>query len=382
VSTQGKGTKKRKKGKVIESTVVMSDTIINDTNGPERPEHFGLNCMIRMWFATAIRRRSFDLMAKAAALAKRAGISMDDVFRDDSLGREKIMHGVPMDGMGFLAQVMFMPSDTQQVTGSRLRWSELPEALLLAAEGCKTESQSKSLLGHSGNQEPEDWNQEPEDLSHLGNRWIIIREIHCGISRYFVSPAFERDIVTWSAVDETYKANKRSVLSLIFTKIESKESVLKAMNQQVALHAKPNMPAVASKFSATVMLSPTCSPDLKMSRAQVERTALVDPTSKNVDTFNWGAVAAANKGAAASPPTVASSIQQCDVLECHCNMNLNHVFLFTELLLEAHDPNVDTPFITSTSQTTPALMQQWLESAYGGNDMADELDCLIDLLGG
>ena len=55
---------------------------------------------------------------------------------------------------------------------------------------------------------------EEDDLSHLGERWLMVCYMMRGHTRYLVSPAFSRDIASWSALQQTWDANQREVATL------------------------------------------------------------------------------------------------------------------------------------------------------------------------
>jgi hypothetical protein len=68
----------------------------------------------------------------------------------------------------FLPPLLLTPKQEQEVSGPRLTWDEVPVQI--------------------------------RGASLLADRWILVRDNSKGISRFFVSPAFERDIVPWSKV--------------------------------------------------------------------------------------------------------------------------------------------------------------------------------------
>lgn len=153
-------------------------------------------------------RRSFSLLDRASSLACRCGIQMDQVFCGDN--------GFPLaatsvDGcreMSFLPNIILKPSREQHVAGARLTLDEVPHDLLATA---------------SRNTE---------------TRWICIREMKCGISRYYVSEAMERDVASWDLVQETWKANKIEVNALWMPEGE-KSKFSRGFNQQIAIHKEP-----------------------------------------------------------------------------------------------------------------------------------------------
>ena len=339
ISNQGKGNKKRRRPQETDSAAMLSQRAITDTKGMVRSEHFGLSALVRSWFATAVRRRSFGLLAKAALTAKKAGIPMNDMFNE----------GAEDNGMAFFPSLILQSSPS--VCGPRLKWSELPESLVRAAGAVSTKNSSSSESGSA----------KAEDMSHLGSRWILIREINCGLSRYFTSPAFERDIVPWETIDQTFKANKQEVKSLLMVpSSETKSNYVDYLSHQISIHSKPNMPIRASKFQAAVRLSPTAMPGLKVTRTD------------------------ATGGERGTP----LSIQQAEVVGCIVPRSPNIMLVYTEFLLQEDGSGASGA--TSAANLSQDTMQQpdggeWVRPPLDlGTDVpnGDDLDSLMELLNG
>jgi hypothetical protein len=145
--------------------------------GIEQRDHYGLRYLIHSWISFAIRRRSFSLLSRASKLAAQLGISMDDIF---------------CTSMGFLPDILLTTAQQQTLSPlTQLHWEDIP-VRLLEATGSSNES------GPSSRDE----------------RWIWIREMDKGMSRYLLSDAFARDVASLQLVNETWQRNERAVVDL------------------------------------------------------------------------------------------------------------------------------------------------------------------------
>jgi Fungal Zn(2)-Cys(6) binuclear cluster domain len=217
-SRQGQGrTKKRARTKLSEDAVISTEV------GTHKPNHHGLQYLIRSWVSLALRRRNFGLLARAGMIADRSGISMDQILCEYGTRR----------GMDFLYTILLTPAPQQVVLGSRLSWSEVPQTTLVAA-GCvgATDGINDPIVAH---------------------RWIWIREIRQGISRYLCTPAFERDIADWSLIQQTYQENKKSVVELFLAPADIAKHT-KALAHQIALYSTPGLPRTSSRMKNRVKL--------------------------------------------------------------------------------------------------------------------------------
>ena len=145
--------------------------------------HYGLKCLLRSFVALAMRRRNLSLLERACSIATQCGMTMDDLLCETNTQR----------GMDFLYPILLTPSVEQKVVGDRIPWNEIPPNLLQA-------------IGCAGANE--------KGGANIAHRWIWVREIRRGISRFTVTPAFERDIVPWKHMQSTYLANQKSVVEL------------------------------------------------------------------------------------------------------------------------------------------------------------------------
>ena len=246
------------------------------------PNHFGLRHLLRTWLAFAIKRRSFSLLAKASTLAARTGITMDNILcgEDDSVsvlsggggaahvgefGGETSAESDPTDTtspslpntsssaaagltepMNFLLPALLTPASCQHLESTPLSWAELP-AELLTATGCRVP------LTHAGDGIINDI------APILGSRWIFVRWLHQGRSRYFVSPAFERDIVSWATVQSTWNANNREVTGLFVPRSEMPTHTRGIMHQ-FAIHPRAGMPMRANRYKTKIKVRAAVAP--------------------------------------------------------------------------------------------------------------------------
>jgi Fungal Zn(2)-Cys(6) binuclear cluster domain len=217
-SRQGQGrNKKRARSKVSEDATISTEV------GTLKPNHYGLQYLVRSWVALALRRRNFGLLARAGMIADRSGISMDQIFCENGNQR----------GMDFLYSLLLTPAPNQQVLGNRLSWSEIPHGMLVAT-GCvgATDRLNDPIVA---------------------DRWIWIREIRHGVSRYLVTPAFDRDIADWNLIQQTYRENDKSVVELFLNPTEIGKHT-KAFAHQISLHATPDLAPRSSRMRSKVKL--------------------------------------------------------------------------------------------------------------------------------
>jgi len=271
------------------------------------PMHYGIRFLIRSWVSFAVRRRSFILLSRAALLASRLGLTMDDVMcekdvvvatdsaDDDSVsaaaaaaaevaaaaaaaasgstpcGGSKAYHQDPVD---FLFPALFTPADQQDLGDTRLRWSEIPSDLLASA-GCCAESaglgapadvvmdcqrRKEEEAKVKSSQNAADFASVVEDKDEqeilaplMRERWIFVREMNRGKSRYFCSPAFERDVASWESIQDAWVKNDQEVITL-FHPPGDKAPYVRALMHQITLHEKANVPPRASCCSSKILV--------------------------------------------------------------------------------------------------------------------------------
>lgn len=77
----------------------------------------------------------------------------------------------------------------------------------------------------------------PNDMR---NRWIIIRETHRGVTQFYCSPAFERNVLCWEHISQIYEENLADINSLIFVKDDFRK-FLACNAHQISLHSTEGM---------------------------------------------------------------------------------------------------------------------------------------------
>jgi len=193
-------------------------------------DHFGLQHLVRKWIALAIKRRSFHLWTRAGSLAVTCGISMDDILCD-------VVDGSPTSsansssggrqGMDFLYPFLLTPKEEQKVLGSPLQAGHIPASLWKAIGISYDENDT---AGHEG---------------ALRDRWIYVREINKGISRFYVSPGFAQNVgVTREMMERTYQANQMDVSGLYMATEQKEEGALqhvRGIAYQMAVHSRPGI---------------------------------------------------------------------------------------------------------------------------------------------
>eukprot|EP00970_Alexandrium_tamarense_P017689 scaffold10726_cov182-Alexandrium_tamarense.AAC.3 len=192
--------------------VTPEDAIGNHITGQKLPclqNHYGLQCQIREWISMALVRRSFALLSKASSLANRCGISMDRILCgvveevEKKGGAEKKTKGgckMNVGGkMNYLLSVFLEPR-TAQVVPMEQREMLVPTLppSLLSLVGCQACPTFK--------------------CRDVGNRWIVIRETNCGVTRFYASPAFERNLLCWRHISQIFEDNLADGFSLMFAK--------------------------------------------------------------------------------------------------------------------------------------------------------------------
>jgi len=223
------------------------------------PAHFGLRTMLRSWVATAIRKRSFALLGKAAKVALKCGISMDMLFCGENGNGITKDDKSNQNGMSFLPPLLFQSAVQQIVIGPTMTFDEITPQLLHAVR-------CGSAVTSEGSTEGE---------RSIANRWISVRSINRGVTRWYVTPAFDRTITSrrdvQSAAEEWHQQRKDNdssqqsnrppqpkrefdVLDL-FLPGREKNRVLRMLMKQFAMYPKPDMPLRPS-FLERVMIRP------------------------------------------------------------------------------------------------------------------------------
>jgi len=171
--------------------------------------HYGVRYLLRSWISFAFTRRSLALLHKAAGLAQTIGLKMDDLLLDIEDGEGRCVQR----GMDLLYPILLLPKERQHVLGDEpIAWDEIPGTLKQATACCEKKA--------------------PED------RWIWIREMRKGVSRYFLTRAFEQEIATRAEVSDTYRSGERAVIDL-FLPSEHQPKHTEALAHQISIHAFP-----------------------------------------------------------------------------------------------------------------------------------------------
>jgi hypothetical protein len=128
-----------------------------------------------MFFAQAIRKRSCESMMQAFTMATRCGITMDTLL--DAQGTPL----APGGSLADLCPLIFTPRHAQpSEINTPIDASEIPHDICAA-------------IGRT--------------QATMSDGWVLVR-VHCqGRMRLFVSPAFERDIVTWDTLVENHNSD-------------------------------------------------------------------------------------------------------------------------------------------------------------------------------
>ena len=201
---------------------VVACRMMNDPTVTQN--HFGLHFLVRQWVALSLKRRSVRLLARAMKLASDCGMHLDDILCEVD-GRQR--------GMDFLYPFLLVPEEQQTVVGSPLAAEEVPTSLWKSLGIVTKEDNAESSCSCV------------EDA--LRNRWVFVREVNKGISRFYTSPAFERNVVSRLVIEETYKANEKDISELYLVGKSAQDNV-KGFSHQISLHSKPGMVTKPSVF--------------------------------------------------------------------------------------------------------------------------------------
>lgn len=208
-------------------------TTTSSSNSSGIRHHYGLSYLVRQWMALSIKRRSWKLWAQAANLARVCGMSMDDVLCDDD---DNTTASSRRRGMDCLYPFLLTPGAQQQVVGTTpLQPIDVP-AHLWRAIGIALETTTTTTSNDL--QKQAKWLDQA-----LEHRWIFVRETNRGVSRFYVSPAFARHVVSRQLIEETCRTNKYDIADLYMTEPEcgNTHDFVRGFTSQVALHKRPGM---------------------------------------------------------------------------------------------------------------------------------------------
>lgn len=242
ISKQGQGPKKRKKRDQITpaASSALPETSFESTLAEKATSldsnHYGINCIVRQWVAFAITRRSLSLLGRAASLASKCGISMDQVicgesnFDSTSYPVSSAADGNHDRMMTFLADKLLKPKREQRTKDSPLRLDEIPAEMLEAIDCLPTASTS------------------PE------GRWVLIREMKAGTSRFYVSHKMEQDVVPWDRIMATWNANKAGEeVRDLWEPPESKNVHARVICLQLVAQKRPLTPPSVTRIKRTTI---------------------------------------------------------------------------------------------------------------------------------
>lgn len=318
-------------GKAREDVVIAGAML--DNPGVTK-NHYGLLHLVRQWIALALKRRSFQLWSRAGHLAFRCGMTMDDVLCD-----KESRHGVlERRGMDCLYPFLLTPGTQQEVVGTPLQIAEIPQDLWRA-------------IGIQA--------QDCQNLEHLANvlrdRWVFIRETNRGVSRFYVSPGFARNVVEGETIEQTYRENKKDIADLYLDKeCGTSQDFLRGFTQQIGYHDRQGM-----KPKATRLVNVR----LKVKKKKKTSQALVDGEGSNIVT----------PGGEAEDQ---SMICEADQLWCLAIPSIDHSFGLTEFIPKQQPQHDDgqSPRTDDTEQDSssfPPLL---------GDDFFDNLpEGILDL---
>ena len=166
-------------------------------------DHYGLQSLVRQWIALAFKRRTFALLDMAAKLALQCGMSMDDVLCEQE-GNSEV---APRRGMDCLYSSLLVPAAQQVVVGPQpLRARDIP-ASLWRSIGIRIIDQEKDDTRQTQSKQSQSADNTALETA-LNERWIFVRETRRGVSRFYVSPGWERHVgVTVAAIADVYTRN-------------------------------------------------------------------------------------------------------------------------------------------------------------------------------
>ena len=242
----------------VEEGVSEDATLTTQVNSLSlRSDHFGLQYLIRSWTSTAIRRRSFGLLARAASMAVRCSISMDqmlcdqEVLADDkSSPHTTLSSNQQQRGMDFLYPILLLPAAQQQVTGTPLRYAEIPARLLTALD-CPLSTNASSAATAAATATAATATAAATTLAQeeaIRHRWIWVREMKKGISRFFVSAAFSRDVASVDKIHHTMQRNQHAVVDLFLQESERPKHT-RGVAFQISNHSVAHAAPVCSRTS-------------------------------------------------------------------------------------------------------------------------------------
>ena len=148
----------------------------------EPKSHFGLNWLVRHWFALAIRRRSTSLLSKAFGLASAIGLSMDEMIIPNDNGDNAT------ERMATITQLLLTKKSLQTVNLPRISFNNLPMSF-------------QQILNRPHSKTVEE-------------RWVLVRHDVDGQMGLYMSNAFVQEICPYDVARKTFEENLKAVVSL------------------------------------------------------------------------------------------------------------------------------------------------------------------------
>lgn len=199
----GKERGKRRKKNLPTTFKQLVTTEMNSVLAKKRAldNHFGLQCALRILMFSALKSGSFDLLAQASSFALKLSIEMQSMI---SITDEPF--GLPRNKI---------------CSSTRLSWTDIPRDLLLAT-------------GHR------------PGPKQLGDRWIHIHSTKLGVTSDFLSPAFERDIMSFEVLRSQAESQKPPVP---YISQSSRPSFVRVLVRQILAHDEPGKRPKSSQAS-------------------------------------------------------------------------------------------------------------------------------------
>ncbi|KAL3773250.1 hypothetical protein ACHAWO_011517 [Cyclotella atomus] len=194
--------------------------------------HFGMQALIREWLATAFSTRSFGLLSKASKLALKFDIDMETVMSgvDTRLTNGNTnFAGGPLNHL--LSQLLApRAAQSQRNEEQTMLRPNLPRSLLsYIAPTCTS-----------------------FDELDVGNRWILIRETCQGNTTFYCSPAFEKNILSWSHVSQIHQDGVADIFSLVFASEQEYGKFSASLSNQISAQSTESSQVCPVLFRATI----------------------------------------------------------------------------------------------------------------------------------
>jgi hypothetical protein len=190
-------------------------------------------------------------------MAVRCSISMDqmlcdqEVLADDkSSPHTTLSSNQQQRGMDFLYPILLLPAAQQQVTGTPLRYAEIPARLLTALD-CPLSTNASSAATAAATATAATATAAATTLAQeeaIRHRWIWVREMKKGISRFFVSAAFSRDVASVDKIHHTMQRNQHAVVDLFLQESERPKHT-RGVAFQISNHSVAHAAPVCSRTS-------------------------------------------------------------------------------------------------------------------------------------